>query len=468
MKTKNYLDNLAKQSKEKKFESEEIPQKKKEENQAYDTDMPDYLDDFLHHSKKTVFIIGSDSNKITSSPKKRLIKKKLKKEYLISENEEKNEKDKKENKNKKILKNNNIIKKKKDIIISNTQIEIDKEAIEKIKIKDLEISQNENCNFGKNINYKGQNNLKAKLEESEYEKKKLIYKTFFHQHKIIFLNKIKQIFKSIFILIKLKDNMNLSAQKIKNVYKNYLFRHNFKANYIIYKIIRIREKKAQKVSNFIKNYLIRKEAKTLLKKAENNNIIYSSINIEQNEILYFKYKHKSGKQENFYFEYSPLLRCFIYFFDKNNNKYFKIIEGNFYGSNSKKLIDKSYETNNKGENIINIPKLFKQAETISERHDRIINRFIKLQRPKKRMTVDEYEESKKKSKDDYNLKKNSKSQKLSKLGETSRSKSFIKIKGESLTKSILKPSRSYVNLKCCEKKIQFGKAKIRKYKSKKE
>ena len=84
------------------------------------------------------------------------------------------------------------------------------------------------------------------------------------------------------------------------------------------------------------------------------------------------------------------------------------------------------------------------------------------------MTVDEYEESKKKSKDDYNLKKNSKSQKLSKLGETSRSKSFIKIKGESLTKSILKPSRSYVNLKCCEKKIQFGKAKIRKYKSKKE
>ena len=84
------------------------------------------------------------------------------------------------------------------------------------------------------------------------------------------------------------------------------------------------------------------------------------------------------------------------------------------------------------------------------------------------MTIDEYEYSKKKTKDDYNIKNISKSQKLPKLGEISRSKSFMKIKGENKTKSILKPSRSYVNLKCAEKKIQFGKAKIRKYKNKKD
>ena len=86
------------------------------------------------------------------------------------------------------------------------------------------------------------------------------------------------------------------------------------------------------------------------------------------------------------------------------------------------------------------------------------------------MTIDEYEDSKKKSKDDYNLKNNSKSQKLAKLRDLSRSKSFVKIKGEkeNKTKSILKPSRSYVNLKSAEKKIQFGKAKIRKYKNKKD
>ena len=93
---------------------------------------------------------------------------------------------------------------------------------------------------------------------------------------------------------------------------------------------------------------------------------------------------------------------------------------------------------------------------------------MKIRRSKKRMTIDEYEDSKKKSKDDYNLKNNLKTKKLTKLRSVSRSKSFIKIKGEVITKSILKPSRSYVNLKNAEKKIQFGKAKIRKYKNKKD
>ena len=143
----------------------------------------------------------------------------------------------------------------------------------------------------------------------------------------------------------------------------------------------------------------------------------------------------------------------------------KIIEGNFYNSKLQKLIDKSYEINNKGENVINLPKITKKANIISERNDRIINRYMKLHQPIKRIAIDEYEESKKKSKDDYNLKnKSSKSQKLTKLKETSRSISFMKIKVEK-TKSILKPSRSYINLKCEEKKIQFGKAKIRKYKN---
>ena len=216
-------------------------------------------------------------------------------------------------------------------------------------------------------------------------------------------------------------------------------------------------------------FRIRREAKKLLQKTENNYIIYSLINIDKKDILYFKHIHKSGKEEKFYFEYSPLLKCFIYFINKNNDKYFKTIQGNFYNSKSEKLIDKQYEINNKGENVINLSKIFKKAETISERHDRIINRYIKLHRPIKRITVDEFEENKKKSKDDSLLKNNnSKSQKLKILRNTSRSKSFLRIKGEPKRKSILKPSRSYINLKSDEKKIQFGKAKIKKYKNKKD
>lgn len=266
----------------------------------------------------------------------------------------------------------------------------------------------------------------------------------------------------------MKNAMNLSVKKISSSYLCYRSCHNLKFNYVIYKILSIREQNSKRIISNIKSYFFRKQVKKLLEKAENYNIIYSSLNIDNNDILYFKYKHKNGKEQNFYFEYSPVLKCFIYFVNKNDDKYLKIIEGNFYNSKSIKLIDKSFEINNKGENIINIPKLFQKSEIINEKNDRIINRFIKLHKPKKRMTIDEYEDSKKKTKDDYNLKNISKSQKLPKLGNISRSKSFVKIKGEIKTKSILKPSRSYVNLKCAEKKIQFGKAKIRKYKNKKD
>ena len=53
------------------------------------------------------------------------------------------------------------------------------------------------------------------------------------------------------------------------------------------------------------------------------------------------------------------------------------------------------------------------------------------------------------------------------INKMSRSKSFINVKGVSKSKGILKPSRSYINLRCDDKKIQFGKAKIKRYQLKK-
>ena len=443
--------------------AEEISQN----SQNYDIDMPDYLDDFLQRSKKTVFIIGNNNN-INSTTKNRIIKKKkIRKEnnikYIKTENEEKNEIDKLENKKIKISKkiNKNIIK--------NETNHINYNDIKKTKIiKSLNDSEGNDLEINKENNYnnKEKSKLKVQLMKFDHEQKLAILKKYFYLYKCMFLHKIKQTLKSIYILIKMKNCMNLSINKIANHYQGYLFRNKIKFNYVISKILDLRKQKAQKISSKIKAFLIRKEAKKLLMKTENNYIIYSSLNIDKNDILYFRYLHKSGKEENFHFEYSPLLNCFIYFLNKNNDKYLKTVEGNFYNSKTKILIDKSFEVNYKGKNIINIQSIVKNADIINERNDRIISRYLRLHRPVKRTTVDEYEESKKKSKDDSILK--NKSQKLVKLRNMSRCKSFIKIKGECKTKSILKPSRSYVNLRCGDKKIQFGKAKIRKYKNSKD
>ena len=449
----DYLNNVQENKSRKKNQlSEELSHNIVNKTQIYEADIPGYLDDFLQNSKKTVFIIGNNVNIINPPTKKRIIKKKKIKKgkkinYNRTEKEKKNEIDIEENKNKIFSK---------------------KEQIKEHLLKDLEMSEDETYISEVNKDSKQKNKLKEKLDDFENEQKLSAYKKFYHFYKSIFLHLIKDIFKSIYLFIKMKNLMNSSATKIGKYYRRYISSRKLRLNYMIYKIINTREQNIKKISLRIKLYLYRKEVKKLLEKKENNLIIYSSINIDKNEILYFKYIHKNGKEKNFYFEYSFILKCFIFFVNKNDDRYLKIIQGNFFDSKSNKLVDKNFEINNKGENIINIPKIFQNCEIISEKNDRIINRYLKIHKSKKRMTIDEYEDSKKKSKDDYNLKNNSKSKKLTKLRCEARSKSFIRIKGETITKSILKPSRSYVNLKNAEKKIHFGKAKIRKYKNKKE
>ena len=73
---------------------------------------------------------------------------------------------------------------------------------------------------------------------------------------------------------------------------------------------------------------------------------------------------------------------------------------------------------------------------------------------------------KKKALDDEHLSKSCKAvgEKVSLL---SRSKSFMRLKPKK-GKGILKPSKSYINLRCEEKKIHFGNARIKKYHNKKK
>jgi hypothetical protein len=213
--------------------------------------------------------------------------------------------------------------------------------------------------------------------------------------------------------------------------------------------------------------LSRRHTKKIIQRLEDSYVIYSSL--KNNNQLYFKYKYQNGSDDNLYFEYCPLLKCFILIINKREKMNKKIVEGCFYNENYNMLIDPLYEQNKIGENIINFPKIFKKADTCDEQKDIIINRYIKLHRPirRKRERIDDYEERKRKSHDDDLL---AKSQTFNtKFGDRvrklSRSKSFMKLKGS--MKGILKPSKSFLNLRCEDKRIHFGNARIKKYHNKK-
>ena len=176
----------------------------------------------------------------------------------------------------------------------------------------------------------------------------------------------------------------------------------------------------------------------------------------------------NGLGDNIYFEYSKLLNCFIHYINrKEQNLSKQIIEGYFYNEKYKKLTDDIYEKNKKGENVINIPQILKKNEDNIDKYDKAINEFIKSHKLliRKRYNLIEYEEKKKKALDDDMLSRHKKFEEN--IHKISRSKSFIKLKGVSKSKGILKPSKSYINLRCDDKKIQFGKAKIKRYQLKK-
>ena len=233
-------------------------------------------------------------------------------------------------------------------------------------------------------------------------------------------------------------------------------------NYLTLKVINFREKSISKIIAHYKGFLIRKNLKAVLRKKEDNYIIYSTLS--NNKMLYFKSKFKSGLEDNIYFEYCKLLNCFIHYINrKEKNLSKKKVEGYFYNEKYKKLTDNLYEKNEKGENIINFPQIIKKNNSNIDKYDKIINEYIKAHRPvvRKRENLIEYEERKKKALDDDMLLNHKKF--TDKVHKMSRSKSFIKLKGLSKSKSILKPSKSYINLKSDDKKIQFGKAKIKGY-----
>jgi chemotaxis protein histidine kinase CheA len=316
----------------------------------------------------------------------------------------------------------------------------------------------------KNINSNKVNkNLKEKFEN---EQRLILYNKFKELTKKKKFNEIKNILKILYMFLRVRKHHDKSITKISSTYRGYSFRHNFKIDYLTLKILKIREHYASKISSYYKMILSRRHTKKIIQRLDNSYVIYSSL--KNNNQLYFKYKYQNGSDDNLYFEYCPLLKCFILIINKREKMNKKIVEGCFYNENYNMLIDPLYEQNNIGENIINFPKIFKKADSCEEQKDIIISRYIKIHRPikRKRERIDDYEERKKKKAfDDDHLSKSPmvKHKKIGdKIGEMSRSKSFIKLKTKK-GKGILKPSKSYMNLRCVDKKIHFGNARIKKY-----
>ena len=358
--------------------------------------------------------------------------------------------------------------------------EIEKEEIEKEDSGLEEAEENEE----EKIEYKNEsksiinnNRIKINLNESlnKYIKggNLISIEKYTQFNKLIqkkLINEINNILKSLYIFLKIKNYKVNSIIKIESTYRGFILRQKFKLDYLTSKILNLREEYASKISSYYRMLLSRRQTKKLLQKTADHYIIYSSL-INNNQ-LYFKYKYQNGSDDNLYFEFCPILKCFILFIDKREKMNKKILEGCFYNENYNALIDPLYEKNSKGENVINFPKIFQKEDLADEAKEIIINRYIKLHRPirRRRERIDDYEERKRKmiEEEHHSSIRLSSSQTLKyrrigdKVKKISRSKSFMKLKG--FMKSILKPSKSYINLKCeSKKKIHFGSAKIKRY-----
>ena len=343
----------------------------------------------------------------------------------------------------------------------------EEEKEEEEEIEEEEIKEEEKFKFRNEPKIKTnkiKKNLKEQLEKFEFEQKMIVYKKFNNLIEKKINKEINDILKILYIFLRIKNNQLKSIAKISSFYRGYSFRYKFKIEYLTFKILKLREEYASKIASYYKMVLMYRQTKKLLRRMKNNYVIYSSLS--NNNQLYFKYKYQNGSDSNLYFEYCPILKCFILFINKSEKMIKTVVEGCFYNENYNVLIDPLYEQNNRGENIINFPKIFKILDSSHEEKDSIINRYIKMHSPVKRRRerIDDYEERKRKVLDDDHL-SHSQTFKIGKYGEKikkiSRSKSFMIIKGS--MRSILKPSKSFLNLRCQDKKIQFGSARIKRY-----
>ena len=457
--------------KEKPNEEKEKEKKKQETEKEQEIKESKKIEDIKERDKK-----GEDSKENDKTEKKEEEKTEIKRENKSEENKVDESNGQKADKNNEIKKEAHENQKKEE-----KKIEKEENEKKENKTKEEEEDKDKNKEEKKDINDKKEQkenkniSLEEKIKSVEIKDKKEesntqtsdtkgksdIFDKFnsLVNSKVIF--NLSNILKIIYFFKKVKECQNKSSTKISSIFRGYLIRKNFKLNYLTLKILDFRDKCCSKIIAHFKGYLIRKISKPIIQKKEDNYIIYSTLS--DNKMLYFKSKFMGGLEDNIYFEYCKLLHCFIHLINRKERSLSKKkIEGYFYNEKYKKLTDSMYEKNQKGENVINIPQILKKNNENIDKYDKIINEYMKSLRPvvRKRENLLEYEERKKKALDDDIISRHKNFEKVNKM---SRSKSFMRLKGVVKAKGILKPSKSYINLRSEEKKIQFGKARIKGY-----
>lgn len=348
-------------------------------------------------------------------------------------------------------------KKKRKIII--------KKRVKKKKSNTINFNQNRYFPCDSDINFNSMDLTERSLCKEIDTTTLLFFKTF--TKKVIIL-KITNLLKLLYIFTKIRKCQINSSIKITKIYRGYSLRKKLKLNILTEKILKYRAMCASKIIAYYKGFEVRKISKPIIEKKKDNYIIYSSL--ANNKLLYFKITFIVGVESNIHFDFCKILNCFIFFVNKKQKILCQSkLEGFFYNENFKKLTDDMYDKNEVGENILNFQKIIKKNKTNMEKYDKIIKEFLKKCRKNKEtvMKIDEYEEIKKKRKalDDDELDNNIKRDKMDKINKMKRIKSCMKLKKE-INRGILKPSKSYINLRTDDKKnkkIQFGIAKIKKY-----
>lgn len=289
---------------------------------------------------------------------------------------------------------------------------------------------------------KGYENKDFSFSNSTCKKEKKSSYILLTQLKKLFLHKINFIIRSCLLFLRIKKNLRESSvDKIASVYRSYCFRKKFYYIFLINRIIQERAKAIEKIKDALKLLAYKIKVRKLLDKLKDTYIIYSSIQNET-ELYFVENNSNSNNNENrIQFTYYPSINCFALFIDKD--EIIRPLIGNFYNENNNLLFDDLYPINNSRNgkvNIIDISSLIKKRKILMKQYDLSITKTLTTQ---DKNLIKETTEIKKKEK--IMLK----------------SKSCLRLR-----KSILKPTKSYCNLKKFNKRVMFGEAQYKYYENK--
>lgn len=188
----------------------------------------------------------------------------------------------------------------------------------------------------------------------------LIYKII--QHRIKFANKVISFFKGNY-LIKCLYNLG------------FIIRHHFKRLLLINYLLTIRINSANKISSYWKMTIFRRNARLLIDDKDENYLLY--VNSIKSQQIHFTAQHDNDLLEDFFFDYSFFVNCFIILIPKSNKiKYFKGIfytDGNPFLSSQFPIIHEKGETYN----VIDLNGYTIIEEKLSDIKEEVISNFYK-------------------------------------------------------------------------------------------